>query len=156
VVDATAIGMTFPPTSARVEPGRLRFFLETIGETNPVCRDEDAARQAGFAGRPIPPTYLFCLEMIDNDDRFAILDALGVDIARILHGEPRLPDVAVDGDRFAARGPDLHADRVAPAGVEAVDHELRAVASEFQAMLTRILSRRSGFSAPRPSRSGCS
>lgn len=89
MVDASAIGMTFRPTSARVEPGRLRFFLETIGETNPVYCDDEAAREAGFAGRPIPPTYLFCLEMIDNDERFAILDALGVDIARILHGEQR-------------------------------------------------------------------
>ena len=87
MVDASAIGMTFPPTHGRVEPGRLRFFLETLGETNPIYRDDAAAREAAFAGRPIPPTYLFCLEMIDNDDRFAILEALKVDIARILHGE---------------------------------------------------------------------
>jgi len=89
MVDASAIGMTFRPTHARVKPGRLRFFLETIGETNPIFRDDDAARRAGFAARPIPPTYLFCLEMIDNEDRFAILDALKVDVSRILHGEQK-------------------------------------------------------------------
>lgn len=89
MVDASAIGMTFPPTQARVEPGRLRFFLETLGETNPIYREDAAAREAGFAARPIPPTYLFCLEMIDNDERFAILDALKVDIGRILHGEQK-------------------------------------------------------------------
>ena len=87
MVDASAIGTTFKPTRVRVEPGRLRFFLETLGETNPILRDADAAGAAGLAGRPIPPTYLFCLEMIDNDERFAILEALKIDIARILHGE---------------------------------------------------------------------
>ncbi|MGO9421018.1 MaoC family dehydratase N-terminal domain-containing protein [Roseiarcus sp.] len=89
MVDASAIGMRFRPTHARVEPGRFRFFLETLGETNPVYRDAEAAKAAGFAGQPIPPTYLFCLEMIDNDERFAILEALKVDIARILHGEQK-------------------------------------------------------------------
>ncbi|RBP02455.1 acyl dehydratase [Roseiarcus fermentans] len=87
MVDASTIGMTFEPTRACVEPGRLRFFLDTIGETNPIYRDAVAAKAAGFAARPIPPTYLFCLEMIDNDGRFAILEALNIDIARILHGE---------------------------------------------------------------------
>ncbi len=87
MVDASAIGMTMRPTRARVEPGRLKYFLDTLGETNPVYRDASAARTAGFADRPIPPTYLFCLEMLDNDDRFALLDALKVDIARVLHGE---------------------------------------------------------------------
>ena len=69
--------------------GRLRFFLETLGEANPVFTEDEAAKAAGFAGRPIPPTYLFCLEMIDNDERYAILDALKIDISRILHGEQK-------------------------------------------------------------------
>ena len=89
MVDASVIGLALPPTRGRVEPGRLKFFLDTLGETNPVFRDPGAAQAAGFAGRPIPPTYLFCLEMLDNDDRFALLDALKVDISRILHGEQK-------------------------------------------------------------------
>jgi acyl dehydratase len=87
MVDASAIGMTLPPTHARVEAGRLKYFLDTLGDTNPVYRDASAAKAVGFADRPIPPTYLFCLEMLDNDDRFALLDTLKVDIARVLHGE---------------------------------------------------------------------
>ena len=87
MVDASAIGLTLPPTHARVEPGRFKYFLDTLGETNPVYRDAGAAKAAGFADRPIPPTYLFCLEMLDNDDRFALLDALKVEIGRVLHGE---------------------------------------------------------------------
>jgi acyl dehydratase len=111
MVDASAIGMTFRPTQARVEPGRLRFFLETLGETNPVYCDDEAARAAGFAGRPIPPTYLFCLEMIDNDERFAILKALDVDIGRVLHGEQtfvyRAPVLVGDELTFRSRITDV-------------------------------------------------
>jgi len=81
--------MTLEPVHARVEPGRLRFFLDTLGETNPVYRGSGAAKAAGFADRPIPPTYLFCLEMMDNEKPYQLLDALKLDISRILHGEQK-------------------------------------------------------------------
>jgi acyl dehydratase len=87
MVDASAIGMTFEPTRARVEPGRLRFFLDTLGETNPLYRDREAAREAGFDERPIPPTYLACLELMDREKPFEMLEALKIDISRTLHRE---------------------------------------------------------------------
>ncbi len=87
MVDESAIGMTFTPVHATVEHGRLRFFFDTIGERNPVYRDAVAARAAGFADVPVPPTYLFCLEMMDAEEPFEFLSRLGIDIGRILHGE---------------------------------------------------------------------
>lgn len=89
MVDSSAIGMTFTSTHARVEAGRLRYFLDTLGETNPVYRDSSAAKAAGFADRPIPPTYLFCLEMMDGEKPMEFLEELGIDISRILHGEQK-------------------------------------------------------------------
>lgn len=89
MVDQSAVGRTFAPVTARVEPGRLRFFLDTLGDTNPVYRDEAAARAAGFTAAPVPPTYLFCLEMMDAPDPFEFLTALDIDLARVLHGEQR-------------------------------------------------------------------
>ena len=89
MVDQSAVGRSFTPVTARVEPGRLRYFLNTMGEENPVYRDADAAHAAGFTGVPVPPTYLFCLEMMDVDDPFEMLTALGIDLARVLHGEQR-------------------------------------------------------------------
>jgi acyl dehydratase len=87
MVDQSAVGRHFTPVTARVEPGRLRYFLNTLGETNPVYRDEETARAAGFAATPVPPTYLFCLEMMDAAEPFEMLTALGIDLARVLHGE---------------------------------------------------------------------
>jgi acyl dehydratase len=87
MVDQSAVGHRFTPVTAHVEPGRLRYFLNTLRETNPVYRDADAARAAGLAGTPVPPTYLFCLEMLDAKDPLEMLTALGIDLARVLHGE---------------------------------------------------------------------
>lgn len=81
MVDQSAVGRSFTPVTARVEPGRLRFFLNTLGEENPVYRNGDAP--------PVPPTYLFCLEMMDATEPFEFLNALGIDLARVLHGEQR-------------------------------------------------------------------
>ena len=87
MVDQSAVGRSFTPVTAHVEPGRLRYFLNTLGEENPVYRNADATRAAGFTGMPVPPTYLFCLEMMDVDDPFEMFSALGIDLARVLHGE---------------------------------------------------------------------
>jgi acyl dehydratase len=87
MVDQSAVGRSFAPVTARVEPGRLRYFFNTLGETNPVYRDAEAARAQGYEAVPVPPTYLFCLEMMDNDKPFEFLTELDIDLARVLHGE---------------------------------------------------------------------
>jgi acyl dehydratase len=89
MVDQSVVGCTFTPVIASVEPGRLRFFLDTIGEMNPLYREDSVARSANYPGMPVPPTYLFCLEMMDAAEPFEFLTALGIDLARVLHGEQR-------------------------------------------------------------------
>lgn len=89
MVDKSAIGVKFTPARAQVEPGRLRYFFETLRERNPIYRDASAAEAAGRAGVPIPPTYLFCLEMMDSEKPFELLEKLNIDLARVLHGEQR-------------------------------------------------------------------
>ena len=111
MVDKSAIGVNFTPVQARVEPGRLRYFLETMGERNPLFRDAAAAKAAGFAGAPVPPTYLFCLEMMDSENPFEFLKTLNIDIGRILHGEQSFdyhaPVVVGDTLTFQSRVADV-------------------------------------------------
>ena len=45
MVDQSAVGRAFTPVTAHVEPGRLRYFLDTLGESNPLYRDAQAARR---------------------------------------------------------------------------------------------------------------
>ncbi|MCG6205573.1 MaoC family dehydratase N-terminal domain-containing protein [Rhodopseudomonas sp. HC1] len=107
MVDQSAVGHRFTPVTAHVEPGRLRYFFETLGETGPVYRDADAAKAAGTKGIPIPPTYLFCLEMLDNEKPFEFLTALDIDLGKVLHGEQSFtyhaPVVVGDTLTFSSR-----------------------------------------------------
>lgn len=107
MVDPSAVGRSFTPVHARVEPGRLRYFFDTTGERNPIYRDASAAKAAGYADIPIPPTYLFCLEMMDAENPFEVLEELNIDIARVLHGEQSFtyhaPVVVGDAVTFESR-----------------------------------------------------
>ena len=86
MLDKQLVGWTSPVSTVEVEKGRVRFFAHSIGETNPLYSDEEAARAQGYRSIPIPPTFLFCLEM-ENSSTSRILALLNVGIDRILHGE---------------------------------------------------------------------
>jgi acyl dehydratase len=86
MLDRRHIGHSLPPFEVDVEKGRLRFFAKATGQTDPVYSDEAAAQAAGHPSLPVPPTFLFCLEM-ESPNPAAIRDLLGMDYRRILHGE---------------------------------------------------------------------
>ncbi|MFE5702241.1 MaoC family dehydratase N-terminal domain-containing protein [Rhodococcus koreensis] len=84
-IDPSLIGSRTEEFSTSAERGRLRFFAEATGQTDPVYTDLSAAKAAGHPDLPIPPTFFFCLEM-NNPNRSDFLAQLGVDIRTILHG----------------------------------------------------------------------
>ena len=86
MIDKQYIGHTLPPFQVNVEPGRLRFYAKATGQTDPIFLDEEAARAAGHPGLPVPPTFLFCLEM-ESPNPAAIRELLGMDYRRLLHGQ---------------------------------------------------------------------
>ncbi|MEV0245994.1 MaoC family dehydratase N-terminal domain-containing protein [Nocardia sp. NPDC050712] len=102
-IDPAIVGTEFPPTTLTVEAGRLRFFAKAIGETNPVYTDLDAAKSAGYADLPVPPTFLFAIEL-EKPDAFAFLAQAGVDLRFVLHGEQSFTyhSPAVAGDVLTA------------------------------------------------------
>ncbi|MGT2491993.1 FAS1-like dehydratase domain-containing protein [Cupriavidus basilensis] len=63
MVDKKWIGHEIGSSVLPVERGRLKFFAKAIGETNSVYLDESAAREAGYADLPAPPTFLFTAEL---------------------------------------------------------------------------------------------
>jgi acyl dehydratase len=86
-IDPAAIGTELPVRSVDVERGRLRAFASAIGETDPVYSDVDAAKAAGHADLPVPPTFLFGLGLGRGAADFVWLEDLGVDLRHVLHGE---------------------------------------------------------------------
>lgn len=86
MIDRSFIGFKTVPFSVEVEKGRLRLFAKAIGELDPIYSDESAALAAGFPSLPVPPTFLFCLEM-ERPDAYDWCDELNIPLARVLHGE---------------------------------------------------------------------
>jgi acyl dehydratase len=110
MIDKQYIGKTLPAFRTLAEAGRLRFFAKAIGETNPVYFDEAAAHDAGHAGLPLPPTFLFSLEFEQPDTSWR--DEIGIELPRILHGEQQFTyhRVAYAGDTllFESRIADIY------------------------------------------------
>lgn len=86
MIDRRFIGHALPASVLAIERGRLRFFARATGQTDPVYTDPAAARAAGYADLPAPPTFLFGAEL-DSGATDRLLAELGVPIAKVLHGE---------------------------------------------------------------------
>jgi acyl dehydratase len=79
------VGSSTPPVTVTVERGRLRLFAKAIGQADPLYTDLDVARAQGHPDLPVPPTYLFGLEL-EQPEPFAWITDLGVDMSTVLHG----------------------------------------------------------------------
>jgi acyl dehydratase len=99
------VGKEYPPVRYEVGREKLREFAESVGETDPIYLDEDAARAAGHPDIPAVPTFPVVLTLrvgqkIYNDPE------LGLDYGRVVHGEQEFsyqrPIYA--GDRLLAAG----------------------------------------------------
>lgn len=80
------VGRRLPRFRAAAERGQLRLFAGVLGETDAVYTDLDTARAAGYPDLPIPPTFLFSLEL-ERPDPHGVLRELGIDQRQLLHGE---------------------------------------------------------------------
>ena len=101
-VDRTKfIGHETAPFTVDIEKGRLKFFAKAIGETDPIYADEAAAKAAGHRTIPVPPTFLFCMQM-EQPNPYALYTTMGIRIEQILHGEQQFTyhKLAYAGDRL--------------------------------------------------------
>ncbi|MDR3100360.1 MAG: MaoC family dehydratase N-terminal domain-containing protein [Paraburkholderia sp.] len=86
MIDRSHIGALISRHQAVAEAGRLRFFAKATGQDDPRYVDERVAQEAGYPSLPVPPTFLFCLEMESPNPR-ATVERLEIDIGKVLHGE---------------------------------------------------------------------
>ena len=82
--DPKFVGHSFPTKTIKVEEGKLRFFSKTIGETNPIYFDKDAARKAGYRSLLVPPTYPFSLTL-EGESLEEKYVPVGMDLGKLLH-----------------------------------------------------------------------
>ncbi|MEU8622490.1 MaoC family dehydratase N-terminal domain-containing protein [Streptomyces sp. NPDC048623] len=83
---APAPGTALTPFTVTVERGRLRFFGRVVGLEDSEFTCLDRARRAGHPDLPVPPTFLFGLEL-EHQSRATEQDGPPVDPSRVLHTE---------------------------------------------------------------------
>lgn len=86
MIDKKFIGYQLKPSVLTVDRTRLQFFAKAIGEKDPVYVDPAAAKAAGYADVPAPPTFLFAAEL-DSGANDQLLADLDIPLAKLLHGE---------------------------------------------------------------------
>ena len=85
MIDKKVIGKELPEQSFEIEKGKIREFARAIGDKNPLYYDENKAREAGFEGLAIPPTFPTVFTMASGMLMNVIKD-LKIDLAKLLHG----------------------------------------------------------------------
>ena len=83
----TALKHPIAPMPFEVERGRLRFFAETIGLTNPIYFDVEAARAAGHRDLVVPPTFLSNSLELELPNPLGWVAELGGDLMKSTHAE---------------------------------------------------------------------
>ncbi|MFI6921885.1 MaoC family dehydratase N-terminal domain-containing protein [Nonomuraea spiralis] len=83
------VGRTYP-SAAPYEVSRVKIkeFAAAIGDNNPVYRDREAARAAGYPDVIAPPTFPIVFSLQAGGE--ALVDPeLGLNLAMVVHGEQR-------------------------------------------------------------------
>jgi acyl dehydratase len=79
-------GKQYREVSFTVERDRVNQFCDAIGEDNPIYRDPEAARAAGYPEQLAPPTFVTVMQIMTSGQ--VVLDQeLGLDYSRVVHGE---------------------------------------------------------------------
>jgi acyl dehydratase len=83
--DDSKKGKAYPPFEYEVGREKIREYANAVGENNPVYRDRDAAKAAGFRDVVAPP--MFAVVYSTGSVAPGVLDPeLGINLARMLHG----------------------------------------------------------------------
>ncbi len=86
MIDRKFIGYQLSPSVLQIDRTRLQFFAKAIGERDPIYVDTAAAKAAGYADIPAPPTFMFAAEL-DSGANEQLLNDLEVPLSKLLHGE---------------------------------------------------------------------
>ena len=85
-VNRGVVGREYPPFSVTLERGKIKEFARAIGDLNPFYLDDEVGAASEWGDIIAPPTFAVTFRD-EQAGSGALLHDLGVDIARVLHGE---------------------------------------------------------------------
>jgi len=80
------IGKTYGEIDYTVERDAVNRFVDAIGEQDPIYRDPEAAKAAGYPEQVAPPTFITVIQ-IQTSGQVVLDQELGLDYSRVVHGE---------------------------------------------------------------------
>jgi acyl dehydratase len=105
-------GKEYQEVTFEVERGRVLQFADAIGERDPLYRDPEAAKAAGFPEQLAPPTFPTVMQIMTSG-QVVVDQELGLDYSRVVHGEQeyewRRPIVVGDVLKATPRIADIYA-----------------------------------------------
>ena len=87
MIDPAIVGKQLGETTFPIERSKLAELARAFGDPDPVWHDPRAARAAGFDAVPTPPTVTVLSTHWAEGGVSGLVDAIGADLARVLHGE---------------------------------------------------------------------
>jgi acyl dehydratase len=93
MADKSKLGMEFPSYTFEVEKGKIAEFAMAISQkedknqVNPLYVDRETAKQSGYQDIIVPPTFQTCFPLWAGGGLLPLIQALGIDLIRLLHGE---------------------------------------------------------------------
>ena len=131
-------GKTYEEIRFTVDRDRVTQFADAIGDPNPIYRDPEAARAAGYPDQVAPPTFITVIQVMTSG-QIVVDPELGLDYSRVVHGqqsyEYRRPLVV--GDEIRATP------RIASIETKKSNEFLRTEAEVFDAKGDLVLTARS-------------
>ncbi|GCE04659.1 FAS1-like dehydratase domain-containing protein [Dictyobacter aurantiacus] len=92
--DKEKVGYSFPAFTITIERGKIHELALAIGDENPIYHDLEAAKAAGYDDLPLPPTAPTIFTFWGNTQLWEQLSSVGINVARVLHGEEEYEYVA--------------------------------------------------------------
>lgn len=92
--DKEKVGYSFPAFTITIERSKIHELALAIGDENPIYHDLAAAKVAGYEDLPLPPTAPTIFTFWGNTQLWEQLASVGINVARVLHGEEEYEYVA--------------------------------------------------------------
>jgi acyl dehydratase len=79
-------GKEYQQVSFEVRRDDVLAFADAIGEQDPIYRDAEAARAAGYPEQVAPPTFVTRMQIMTSG-QVVVDEQLGLDYTLVVHGE---------------------------------------------------------------------
>lgn len=98
--------MVFDYAPFLIEAGKIKEFAKALQLENPIYRDVEAAKSAGYRGIPTPPTFTTVIDFWNDRNFYQLFsDFLKLNPNNVLHGEQSYDyhEVMIAGDTISAQ-----------------------------------------------------